>query len=119
MSTLRNASERATVPLTEMQAEDVDDLLALLVFPKVDGGYGLDRDGGGMFNYTRVLRLLFQWMNERDEYGTFPFWDDIKTPKQTVERQDEDERLHPDEVKELKRPAKDGIRSEIVPSLRF
>lgn len=112
LSTLRCASERATVPLTTMSNGDVDDLLTLLATPKEDGGYGLDPEGGGMFNYTRSLRVFFRWLDGRDEYGEFSFWNDIETPNQTVERQAEDERLTPDDVERLKEAAGRGRNTQ-------
>jgi integrase len=112
LSTLRCASERADVPLTDMSKSDAEDLFATLVAPRDDGGYGLDPDGGGMYNYTRSLRVFFRWLNDRDEYGDYPFWDDIETPDQTVERQDEDERLTPAEVEDLKESAGRGRNTQ-------
>jgi len=112
LSTLRNASERAEVPLTDMSKADVDDLLSVLVAPKEDGGYGLAPDGGGMYNYTRTLRVFFRWATDRDEYGDFPFWDDIETPDQTVERTPEDDRLTPSDVEDLKQAAGRGRNTQ-------
>jgi len=112
LSTLRCASERAVVPLTNMSNGDVEDLLTILVTPKDEGGYGLDPDGGGMYNYTRSLRVFFQWMNDRDEYDDYPFWEDIETTDQTIERQDEEERLKPGEVEDLKEAAGRGRNTQ-------
>jgi len=112
LSTLRCASERAAVPLTNMSNGDVEDLLTILVTPKDEGGYGLDPDGGGMYNYTRSLRVFFQWMNDRDEYDDYPFWEDIETTDQTIERQDEEERLKPGEVEDLKEAAGRGRNTQ-------
>ncbi|MFC7154179.1 hypothetical protein ACFQPA_01750 [Halomarina halobia] len=60
LSTLRCTSERASVPLLEMRKSDVFDLFTLLTTARSDGGYGLTADGGGVYNYKRVLGLFFE-----------------------------------------------------------
>jgi len=112
LSTLRCASERADVPLTDMSKSDAEDLFRILVAPKEDGGYDLDPEGGGMFNYTRSFRVFFRWLNGREEYGGFEWWNDIETPDQTVERQPEDERLTPDDVEDLREAAGRGRNTQ-------
>lgn len=112
LSALRNASERADVPLTVMTKDDLDGLLTLLTAPKEDGGYGLHPNKGGMYNYTRALRVFFRWLDERDVYDSFPFWDGIETPDQSVERQSEDERLTPSDVETLKEAAGRGRNTQ-------
>lgn len=108
LSTLRNASDRAGVPLVDMSEADMQDFLALLVAPEPEGGYGLKRGGGGMYNYKRALRVLFKWLDGRGDYGDYPFWEDVDTPTQDVERQDPDERLTWEDVQALKDAAARG-----------
>lgn len=108
LSTLRVASERAELPLTEMGQNDMRDFLATLVAPKSEDGYGLDRGGGGMYNYKRVFRVFFRWLDGRDEHGSFPFWEDVETPRQEIKRQPADERLTWDDVQTLKAAAARG-----------
>jgi len=105
LSTLRNASERAEVALTAMGATDVDDFLELLTRPKSEGGYGLAPDKGGMYNYTRVLRVFFQWLDGREDRPDYPFWEDIQTSTQDVERPDQEDLLMPEDVQALKQAA--------------
>lgn len=112
LSTLRNASERATVPLVGMSKTDVENLFQRLVAPESEGGYGLAPDGGGMYNYKRTLRVFFRWLNEHEEHGEYPFWDGLETPSQNVERKDEEELLTPAEVEELKEAAGRGRNTQ-------
>lgn len=103
LSVLRNASERATVPLMEMGDSDVTDLFDRLTAPEDDGGYGLDRDGSGMFDYCRGLRVFFKWTDRADDRPDYPFWKDIDTPARGVEGAvSEDTMLSPDEIEQLK-----------------
>lgn len=108
LSTLRNAAERAAVSITDMTESDVQDLVALLVAPESEGGYGLKRGGGGLYNYKRALRVFFRWADGRDELGSFPFWDRIDTPSQEIERQSLEERLEWSDVETLKSAAARG-----------
>lgn len=108
LSTLRNASERAEVPITDMGQGDMQDLLARLVAPESEGGYGLTRGGGGIYNYKRALRVFFRWLDGRDEYGDFPFWESVETPTQEIETQPPEERLTWDDVQALKAAAARG-----------
>lgn len=108
LSTLRTASERAEVPLTDMTMTDVQDLLTLLATPTDDGGYGLEPEGSGIFGYARALRIFLRWMHERDDYPDFPFHDEIDLPKMSLERKnpDDDDLLTPDDVTALKQAAR-------------
>ncbi|MCU4974869.1 tyrosine-type recombinase/integrase [Halobacteria archaeon AArc-m2/3/4] len=112
LSTLRCASERAPVPLTTMTKSELDNLLSLLVTPREEGGYGLDPTKGGMYNYTRALRVFFRWLDSRDGHGSFPFWEEIETTDQTVERQLEDERLTRGDIENLKEAAGRGRNTQ-------
>ena len=108
LSTLRCASERAETPLTEMSKLDVDDFLVELVTPRSEGGYGLERDGGGIFNYKRTFRVFFRWLHSRGEYGEFDFWDSIDLPKQEPKSIPKENRLEPDDIAVLKKAAGQG-----------
>lgn len=106
LSTLRCASERAPVPLTEMQLADVRDLFDTLTAPTDAGGYGLDKQGSGMFDYKRGLRVFFNWMDAEPNYSDFPFGDRIELPTRDVQgAASEDEMLTPDEVEAMKTAA--------------
>lgn len=76
LTTLRLASTRASMPLVEMGMDDVNGLLATLTAPKDDGGYGIGR---GIDSYTRVLRVLYRWLDDHNQYGDFGWWEQIKT----------------------------------------
>lgn len=106
LSNLRCASERAAVPLLEMDLADVRRLFDTLTTPKDAGGYGLDPDGSGMFDYKRALRVFFNWLGEDPEYGAFPFGERIELPSRDVKgAASEDEMLTPDEVEAMKEAA--------------
>jgi integrase len=106
LSNLRCASERAAVPLTEMGLPDVRELFDTLTTPKDAGGYGLDPDGSGMFDYKRSLRVFFNWLDDEPDYGDFPFGERIEMPTRDVQgAADEDEMLTPDEVEAMKTAA--------------
>lgn len=107
LSNLRCASERADVPLTEMDLGDVRDLFDTLTTPRDEGGYGLDPSGSGMFDYKRALRVFFDWLDADPEFGEFDFADRITLPSRDVQgAASEDEMLTPQEVEELKDAAK-------------
>lgn len=108
LSTLRCASERADVALVDMSKTDVDDLLTSLATPKDEGGYGLQPNGSGIFGYCRGCRVFFRWLDERDDYGAFPFADEIDLPKQQFSPPSEDELLSPTDVQALKNAAGRG-----------
>lgn len=108
LSTLRCASERADVQLMDMGETDVEDLLTLLATPKDEGGYGLEPEGSGIFGYCRALRVFFRWLDGRDDYGDYPFHDDIELPKQTFRAPSEDELLTEEEYRALKDAAGRG-----------
>ncbi|PSP80144.1 integrase [Halobacteriales archaeon QS_1_68_20] len=103
LSNLRCASERADVPLTEMDLADVRDLFDTLTTSRDQGGYGLDPSGSGMFDYKRALRVFFDWLDGDPEYGDYPFADRITLPDRDVQgAATEDEMLTPEEVERLK-----------------
>lgn len=80
LSQLRCASERAETALVDMAFTDARRLLSTLVTPEAEGGYGLDPDGTGFFGYKRALRIFFRWLHTHDEFGAYPFHDDIELP---------------------------------------
>lgn len=107
LSNLRCASERADLPLTEMNLADVRRLFDMLTTPRDDGGYGLDPSGSGMFDYKRALRVFFDWLDEDPEHGAFPFGDRIELPSRDVQgAASKDEMLTPDEVEAMKTTAR-------------
>jgi len=108
LSALKCASKRAEVSLLDMSKTDVDDLLVLLATPKDEGGYGLDPDGSGMFNYCRAFRPFFRWLDGRDDYGDYPFHDEIELPTQNFSPPPEDDLLNPEDVQALKDAAGRG-----------
>ncbi len=95
-----------------MGKSDLDDFLVLLTRPADEGGYELDPTGGGMYNYCRVLRLFFEWLNDRDEYGAYLFWEDIEIPSQEVRAKDPDMLLTPGDVEDLKQAAGRGRNTQ-------
>lgn len=107
LSALRCASERAAVPLLDMELADVRRLFKRLTAPESSGGYGLDRQGSGMFDYKRSLRVFFQWLDAEPGYDDYPFGDRIEIPDRDVEgAATEDEMLTPDEVEAMKQAAR-------------
>lgn len=106
LSNLRCASERAAVPLVEMDLGDVRGLFDTLTTPRDDGGYGLDPGGGGMFDYKRALRVFYNWLDDDPDYGDYGFGDRITLPSRDVQgAASEDEMLTPEEVESLKAAA--------------
>lgn len=118
LSTLRNASLRAEIPLVEMTQVDYRSLLNRLTTPKSQGGYGLDPSKTGIRGYKRVLRLLFEWLDEQPDFGDFSFYENIELQSQSVERIDEDQILTPEEIQDLKQAAnnrRDATFIEFLP----
>jgi integrase len=85
LSGLRCASERATVPLVDMNHGDLRELFRTLARPRDQGGYGLDPDGSGMFNYKRALTLFFEFLDTEPNYQDYPFHDAITLPDMDTE----------------------------------
>lgn len=106
LSTLRNASKRASTPLVDMDMGDVRRLLGTLTAPKEQGGYGLDPGGSGIYGYKRALRVFFQWLDDQTDYGSFAFAEEIELSSGTHGRVDEDQLLEEEEVADLKRAAR-------------
>jgi len=106
LSVLRNAAERADVPLVEMDMGDLRRLFGTLTAPKSQDGYGLDSGGSGMYNYRRGLRILFKWLDDQPDHGDFGFAEDIEIPSQRIERVRQDELLEEDGIEELKNAAR-------------
>jgi len=107
LSTLRCASERADCPLVEMDRTDVRSLLGSLTAPKHQGGYGLARDGSGIFGYKRALRVFFDWLDDEPGYGSYSFHDSIDLPTMDVDGAGaRDEMLSPEEIEALKGAAR-------------
>ncbi|WP_284008128.1 tyrosine-type recombinase/integrase [Haloarcula pelagica] len=79
LSQLRCASERAETWLVDMSFGDLRRLLSTLVTPKPDG-YGLDPDGTGMYGYKRALRVFFRFLDESDDWGDYPWHEDVELP---------------------------------------
>lgn len=102
LSTLRNASDRADTALVDMDMADVRALLGTLTAPKSSGGYGLDPDGSGIYNYKRSLKIFFRWLNTEQGYDSFEFADEIELPTQRASRVDEEAMLDQDDIAELK-----------------
>ena len=114
LSTLRNASKRADTPLVEMDRADLRGLMSVLTKPKDQGGYGLDPDGSGIYNYKRALRVFFQWLDEQPDFPDFGFYDSIDIPSQSVSRVDEDEMLDDEEIETLKQHARNPREPAII-----
>lgn len=102
LSRLRNASDRADVPLVEMDRTDYRNLMRTLTKPKDQGGHGLDPNGSGMKGYKRALKLFFEWLDEEPDYRGFSFYEGIDIPTQSIERVDEDKLLDNDDIGTLK-----------------
>lgn len=107
LSQLRCSSERAETPLVEMRFGDLRQLLSTLVTPRDQGGYGLDPDGTGMYGYKRALRIFFRFLDEAEDYGDYPWHEDVELP--TLEMSgagSRDEMLTGDDIEALKDAAK-------------
>jgi integrase len=105
LSPLRLGAERANVPLVDMGEREFVSFVDLLKTPKDEGGYGLD-PATGTRRYKYPLRVLFGWMDERDAYGDYPFYEDITLADTMGESVDRDHTLSRAEVLALKRGAK-------------
>jgi len=102
LSQLRCASVRADTWLVDMSFGDVRRLLSTLVTPKPEG-YGLDPDGTGMYGYKRALRVFFRFLDESEDYGDYPWHEDVELP--TLEMSgagSRDEMLSGEEIEALK-----------------
>ena len=106
LSSLRNASDRAEVPLVEMDRSDYRDLIRTLTKPKDQDGYGLEPNGSGMRGYKAAIKVFFEWLDDEPEYGDFGFYEGIDTPSQSISRVNEDEILEPEDVEALKQHTK-------------
>ena len=103
LSGLRCAAERGNFRLVDGEHADVKELFRTLARPMDRGGYGLDPDGSGMFNYKRSLTKFYEFLDAEPEYGEFPFYEDIELP--TIETAGASERelmLTAEEVEALK-----------------
>lgn len=68
---LRLSAERADVALVDMGIDDINQLIETL---KED--YGVTT---GIDAYTRVYRPFFRWLDDHAEYGSYEWWDHVKT----------------------------------------
>lgn len=108
LSGTRCAAERGDFALVDADRSDLRRLFRTLARPTDQGGYGLDPDGGGMFNYKRALTEFYRFLDAEPEYGDYSWHDDIELP--TMEAQGSSERdlmLTAQEVEDLK----DGTRN--------
>lgn len=78
LGNLRRSSLRGRRPLVDMTMADVRAFLTELATPKAEGGYGLEPDGTGIFNYERALKLFFEFLDEEAEYDGFAFYERIE-----------------------------------------
>ena len=107
LSALRNAAERASVPLLEMVKSEKDDFVSQLGDPKAQGGYGLQE--GGIYNYKRAFRVFFRYLNELEKYGEYSWWEEINPQAPSFDgAPPKEERLYPEEVTELKQKSGGG-----------
>lgn len=93
LNKLRLSSERAEKPLLEMDIDDLNEFIELLTAPKSDGGYGI---GNGIDSYTRALRVFYQWLDQHGKEDDYPFWEQISTDPNDVDRQEPKDRDFPD-----------------------
>lgn len=106
LSRLRNASDRAAVPLVDMDRSDYCDLIRTLTKSEDQGGYGLDPTGAGMKGYKRALKLFFEWLDDEPDFGDFSFYDGIEIPSQSISRVDKDKILDSEDIEALKQHTK-------------
>ena len=131
LGNLRRAAERADTPLVDMDIRDARGFISELVRPKEQGGYGLDPDGGGIYNYKRALRVFFTWLDEEPGYGDYGFSENLELPSMSTETIDDDDVLTEHEIEDLKDAANSardralvdfladvGARISLVTSLR-
>lgn len=131
LGNLRRAAERADTPLVDMDIRDARGFISELVRPKEHGGYGLDPDGGGIYNYKRALRVFFTWLDNEPGYGDYPFGEGLELPSMNTETIDDEEVLTEHEIEDLKDAANSardralvdfladvGARISLVTSLR-
>ncbi|WP_324663917.1 tyrosine-type recombinase/integrase [Haloarcula sediminis] len=114
LSSLRNAAVRADTSLVEMDLTGFRTLISTLTSPKSQGGYGLDPNGGGIYNYKRALRIFFQWLDRQPDFPDFEFYDSIDITSQSVSRVNEDKMLDDDDIEKLKQHAKNPRDPAII-----
>lgn len=135
---LRLSSERADVALVDAGLDDVNSLLDHLtdpappkdesgrtwrskdytgIEPGTDGyGYGVTT---GIDAYARALRPFFDWLNDHEDYGDFPWWDKINTS--TADFPDPSERRFPtqEEIEAMITEARENQSPRDVALLSF
>jgi integrase len=108
LSGLRCAAERSDTALVDMGQQEYEALVIRLTDPPSVGGYGLQPDGDGMYNYCRVLKLFFRYLTERPEYGSYEWGENIDIPSRRTDAPDAADLLTPAEVEELKQATANG-----------
>lgn len=108
LSGTRCAAERGDFSLVDADHADVRGLFRTLAKPKDQGGYGLDPDGSGLYNYKRSLTEFYRFLDAEPEYDSFEWHEEINLPKMRAQgSSDRDLMLTADEVEALK----DGTRN--------
>lgn len=103
LSGTRCAAERAEFRLVEASHAEVRGLFRTLAKPNDQGGYGLDPDGSGMYNYKRSLTEFYRFLDAEPEYPAFEWHEDIELPKMRAKGSSErDLMLTVEEVESLK-----------------
>lgn len=103
LSGTRCAAERGDFALVDADYADVRRLVRTLAKPEDQGGYDLDPDGSGMYNYKRSLTEFYNFLDEEPDYGDFTWHDEIELPKMEAKgSSDRELMLTADEVEELK-----------------
>jgi integrase/recombinase XerD len=103
---LKRAAERVDGRLLDLDADAVERFFQTLITPESRGGYGLDADGGGIYNYKRVCRVFFDWLDDNPDYGAYDFPETIELDTGTSDESvDRDAMLDQDEIQALKEAA--------------
>lgn len=100
---LKRAAERVEGRLLDLDRTGVEQFFETLVTPESRGGYGLAADGGGIYNYKRVTRIFFDWLDDNPAYGAYDFPKTIELESgSSTEAVDREQMLDQSEIQALK-----------------
>ncbi|AUV82888.1 integrase [Salinigranum rubrum] len=114
LSRLRCASTWSESPLVEMNYADVQDLMDFLLTSKRQGGRGLSPDGTAFNGYKDIFRVFFRWLTEQPNQSDFPFWEEIETKSQSINRIDEEQLLSEEDINLLKEGTRNPRDATII-----